>query len=372
MSQRRGRGRGKGRSRLSTKQGERAVQGNAFHQSNTHIFVIMGQDGLLPKDTFIMGSTRSHLSGRPTPEEKPKEFFACNSYVAHQYDNTATYECLNSQPPLLPGLAPLTVYEAVTKNLHDTCMGQKISSKLQRLSNHIFSVFSEDQIYPIDHYLGQGMVQNLSCPIWNQDNFACVILTLKEPFGIKGCRRYFDEFGIIWDVIQNHLLQIVCLVTMKKLVSPDLNDVHQEKFKVSKHISEVQANKVVLDQNVGNPKGEGESTKGYLDDPTVLCGPTTATFGAIVLYVKNKRWDKLPFILSCCASAVWDVASNIFQQQCKHNKAVYIQMMTKNPSMFFKPLDAHEHLILIISHENQMHFQHNPTEADKLMKRVGF
>lgn len=187
-------------------------------------------------------------------------------------------------------------------------------------------------------------------PIWNQDNFVCVTLTLKEPFGIKGCRRYFDEFGITWDVIQNHLLQIVCLVTMKKLASSDLNDVHEEKFKVSKHISEVQANKVVLDQNVGNPKGEGESTKGYLDDPTVLCGPTTATFGAIVLYVKNKRWEKLPFILRCCKGLnkhkaevhlqFWDVASNIFQQQCKHNKAVYIQMMTKNPSMFFKPLES--------------------------------
>lgn len=61
--------------------------------------------------------------------------------------------------------------------------------------------------------------------------------------------------------------------------------------KVLKCISEVQADNVVLGQYVGNPSGEGEATKGYLDDPTVPCGSTTATFAAVVLYVENERWD---------------------------------------------------------------------------------
>ncbi|EFB13354.1 hypothetical protein PANDA_019994, partial [Ailuropoda melanoleuca] len=477
---------------------EELYQGNAFHQSDTHIFIIMGasgdlakkkiyptiwwlfRDGLLPEDTFIVGYARSRLTVadirkqsepffKATPEEKPKleEFFARNSYVAGQYDDTASYERLNShmnalhQGPQTNRLfylaLPPTVYEAVTKNIHETCMSQTGWNRVivekpfgrdlqssDRLSNHISSLFREDQIYRIDHYLGKEMVQNLMVlrfanrifgPIWNRDNIACVILTFKEPFGTEGRGGYFDEFGIIrqgvqscrsagsppslfWgalptprfkftsgclsgstcfslcrDVMQNHVLQMLCLVAMEKPASTGSDDVRDEKVKVLKCISEVQADNVVLGQYVGNPSGEGESSKGYLDDPTVPRGSTTATFAAVVLYVENERWDGVPFILRCGKALnerkaevrlqFRDVAGDIFQQQCKRNElvirvqpneAVYTKMMTKKPGMFFNPEeseldltygnryknvklpDAYERLILDVFCGNQMHF----------------
>lgn len=435
---------------------EELYQGDAFHQADTHIFIIMGasgdlakkkiyptiwwlfRDGLLPEDTYIVGYARSRLTVadirkqsepffKAAPEEKPKleEFFARNSYVAGQYNDAASYERLNShmnalhQGPQANRLfylaLPPTVYEAVTKNIHETCMSQTGWNRIivekpfgrdlessNRLSNHIASLFREDQIYRIDHYLGKEMVQNLMVlrfanrifgPIWNRDNIACVILTFKEPFGTEGRGGYFDEFGIIRDVMQNHLLQMLCLVAMEKPASTHSDDVRDEKVKVLKCISEVQASNVVLGQYVGNPNGEGEATKGYLDDPTVPRGSTTATFAAVVLYVENERWDGVPFILRCGKALnerkaevrlqFRDVAGDIFRQQCKRNElvirvqpneAVYTKMMTKKPGMFFNPEeseldltygnryknvklpDAYERLILDVFCGSQMHF----------------
>ena len=102
------------------------------------------------------------------------------------------------------------------------------------LSRHLQKLFSEEQLYRIDHYLGKEMVQNILSlrfgnrifgPSWNRDNIASVTITFKEPFGTKGRGGYFDEFGIIRDVMQNHLLQILCLVAMEKPVTSSPDDI---------------------------------------------------------------------------------------------------------------------------------------------------
>ena len=94
-------------------------------------------------------------------------------------------------------------------------------------------LFSE-QLYRIDHYLGKEMVQNLISlrfgnmifgPTWNRDSIASVTITFKEPFGTQGRGGYFDEFGIIRDVMQNHLLQILCLAAMEKPVTTSPDDI---------------------------------------------------------------------------------------------------------------------------------------------------
>jgi glucose-6-phosphate 1-dehydrogenase len=92
------------------------------------------------------------------------------------------------------------------------------------LGRELAKLFSEEQIYRIDHYLGKEMVQNLLVarfanevyePIWNRHYISAVIISFKEPFGTLGRGGYFDEFGIIRDVCQNHLLQILSLVAME-------------------------------------------------------------------------------------------------------------------------------------------------------------
>lgn len=153
------------------------------------------------------------------------------------------------------------------------------------------------------------MVQNLMTlrfgnrvfnPSWNRDNIASVQITFKEPFGTQGRGGYFDEFGIIRDVMQNHLLQILSLVAMEKPASCHPDDIRNEKVKVLKCIKELQLENVVLGQYVGDPDAEDpEAHLGYLDDHTVPAGSNTPTFALAVLKINNERWDGVPFILRC-------------------------------------------------------------------------
>lgn len=231
------------------------------------------------------------------------------------------------------------------------------------LSAHLASLFREEQIYRIDHYLGKEMVQNLMIlrfgnrlfgPTWNRESIASVLITFKEPFGTEGRGGYFDEFGIIRDVMQNHLLQMLCLTAMEKPASTHPNDIRDEKVKVLKCIPTLTLNDVVLGQYVGDPEGQGEAKEGYLDDPTVPKDSRTPTYASAALRINNERWDGVPFILRCGKALnerkaevriqYRDVPGDIFQGQAKRNElvirvqpgeAIYVKMVTKTPGMSF-------------------------------------
>ncbi|KAM4695820.1 glucose-6-phosphate 1-dehydrogenase isoform 4-T4 [Rhinophrynus dorsalis] len=427
-----------------------------FQQTQTHIFIVIGasgdlakkkiyptlwwlyNDGLLPEDTYIVGFARSKLTVQDIRKQsqqyfkagaedagKLDSFFQRNSYVSGQYSQAASFQALNQHLNSLPNgpkanrlfylAVPPSVYHDVTRNIKENCMsavgwnrvivekpfGKDLDSS-NHLSEHISSLYQENQIYRIDHYLGKEMVQNLMIlrfgnrifgPLWNRDHIGAVVLTFKEPFGTQGRGGYFDEFGIIRDVMQNHLLQMLCLVAMEKPVTTNSDDVRDEKVKVLKCVSELPLSNAVLGQYVGNPEGKGEEQKGYLDDPTVPAGSLTPTFATAVLYVQNERWDGVPFIMRCGKALnerkaevrlqFRDVPGDIFQGQCKRNElvirvqpdeAVYVKMNTKKPGMFFHPEeseldltygsrykgvklpDAYERLILDVFCGSQMHF----------------
>ncbi|XP_034732917.1 glucose-6-phosphate 1-dehydrogenase-like [Etheostoma cragini] len=473
--------------------------------SNAHIFIILGasgdlakkkiyptlwwlfRDGLLPDDTYFVGFARTkltvediktvclpHMKVTVEESERLSAFFSKNSYLSGWYDDDGSFAQLAAHLLSLPGGAdanrlfylalPPTVYNFVSKNIRTHCMSRKGWSRVivekpfgrdlkssQELSGHLSSLFTEDQIYRIDHYLGKEMVQNLMVlrfgnrifgPIWNRNSVASVVLSFKEPFGTQGRGGYFDDFGIIRDVMQNHLLQMLCLVAMEKPASTSPDDVRDEKVKVLKCIAPVTGSDVVLGQYAGNPEGEGPSKLGYLDDPTVPEGSCTPTFATAVLYVQNERWDGVPFILRCGKALnerkaevrlqFTDVPGDIFGERCQRNElvvrvqpdeAIYLKMTTKRPGVYFSPeeteLDltyrsryknvklpeAYERLILDVFCGNQMHFvrsdelreawriftpllqeierekihpipytygSRGPTEADDLLKRVGF
>lgn len=207
------------------------------------------------------------------------------------------------------------------------------------------------------------MVQNLMTirfgnqifnPTWNRTHIACVIITFKEPFGTQGRGGYFDEFGIIRDVMQNHLLQILSLVAMEKPVSINPNHIRDEKVKVLQCIPSIELKDVVLGQYVGNPNGEGEAKLSYHDDPTVPKDSTTPTYALAVLHINNERWEGVPFILRCGKALnerkaevriqYKDVPGDIFGGKAKRNElvirvqpgeALYVKMMTKSPGITF-------------------------------------
>lgn len=208
------------------------------------------------------------------------------------------------------------------------------------------------------------MVQNLMTirfgnrifnPTWNRENISSVLISFKEPFGTQGRGGYFDEFGIIRDVMQNHLLQILSLVAMEKPVTCHPDDIRDEKVKVLKSIKALELDDCVLGQYIGNPDGKDDDAKmGYLDDPTVPAGSKTPTFALAVLQIKNERWDGVPFILRCGKALnerkaevriqYRDVPGDIFGGRSKRNEmvirvqpgeALYVKMMTKSPGITF-------------------------------------
>jgi glucose-6-phosphate 1-dehydrogenase len=233
-----------------------------------------------------------------------------------------------------------------------------------KLSQHLSSLFTEEEIYRIDHYLGKEMVQNLMVlrfgnrifsPVWNRDNVSSVTISFKEPFGTQGRGGYFDSFGIIRDVMQNHLLQILSLVAMERPVSTNAEDIRNEKVKVLKCIPEALLKNMVLGQYVADPDGEGDAQNGYLDDPSVPKGSVTPTYALAVLFVNNERWAGVPFILRCGKALnerkaevriqFHDVPGNIFTSTCinrnelvirvQPGEAVYMKVMSKKPGMAF-------------------------------------
>lgn len=434
------------------------LEGTHFDRDIPHVFVILGasgdlakkkiyptlwwlfRDNLLPKSTTCVGYARSKLTLQQIREKcdpymkvksdetgKYEMFWKMNEYIAGSYDSREDFELLNrelrkqnSANRIFYLALPPNVFETVTVHIRAVCMAEKGWTRIiiekpfgrdaassQKLSDHLASLFSEEQIYRIDHYLGKEMVQNLMTlrfgnrlfnPTWNRDNIASVQISFKEPFGTQGRGGYFDEFGIIRDVMQNHLLQILSLVAMEKPTSCHPDHIRDEKVKVLKCIKQLQFEQVVLGQYVGNPgaRGDSEAHLGYLDDPTVPSGSNTPTFASAVLKINNERWDGVPFILRCGKALnerkaevriqYRDVPGDIFDGKAKRNEmvirvqpgeALYIKIMTKSPGITFdmeeteldltygsryKGLvlpDAYERLILDVFCGSQMHFVRN-------------
>jgi len=166
---------------------------------------------------------------------------------------------------------------------------------LGRLGQH----FDETNLFRIDHYLGKEMVQNLNIlrfgnvifePLWNREDIQCIMFTFKEPFGTDGRGGYFDQYGIIRDVIQNHLLQCMCLLMMEcptELDGPGAGEkIRDEKVRV------LEAMETITIDNVFTGQYEG-----YTDDETIKNKDTVCpTFAMVRCFINNPRWQGVPII----------------------------------------------------------------------------
>uniref|UniRef100_A0A1J3GSS2 Glucose-6-phosphate 1-dehydrogenase n=1 Tax=Noccaea caerulescens TaxID=107243 RepID=A0A1J3GSS2_NOCCA len=173
------------------------------------------------------------------------------------------------------------------------------------LTKSLKQYLEEDQIFRIDHYLGKELVENLSVlrfsnlifePLWSRQYIQNVQLIFSEDFGTQGRGGYFDNYGIIRDIMQNHLLQILALFAMETPVSLDAEDIRNEKVKVLRSMRPIQLEDVVIGQYKSNTKG-GVTYPGYTDDTTVPKGSLTPTFAAAALFIDNARWDGVPFLM---------------------------------------------------------------------------
>jgi len=177
------------------------------------------------------------------------------------------------------------------------------------LNRLLTGIFEERQIFRIDHYLGKETVQNILAfrfgntlfePIWNRQYIDHIQITVAEDQGIGHRGRYYDKAGALRDMIQNHLLQILCLIAMEAPVSFDDNEVRNKKVDVLhaiRPISHEQVHRHAVRGQYGAGKINGEYVKGYHDEENISENSFTETFAAIKLYVDNWRWQGVPFFL---------------------------------------------------------------------------
>ncbi|KAL9257649.1 Glucose-6-phosphate 1-dehydrogenase, chloroplastic-like protein [Drosera capensis] len=173
------------------------------------------------------------------------------------------------------------------------------------LTKSLKRYLNEDQIFRIDHYLGKELVENLSVlrfsnlvfePLWSRNYIRNVQLIFSEDFGTEGRGGYFDHYGIIRDIMQNHLLQILAIFAMETPVSCDGEDIRNEKVKVLRSMRPLRLEDVVIGQYKSHSRG-GVNYPGYTDDKTVPKNSLTPTFAAAALFIDNARWDGVPFLM---------------------------------------------------------------------------
>ncbi|WJZ99741.1 hypothetical protein VitviT2T_018159 [Vitis vinifera] len=173
------------------------------------------------------------------------------------------------------------------------------------LTRGLKQYLSEDQIFRIDHYLGEELIENLLVlrfsnlvfePLWSRNYIRNVQVTFSEDIGIEGRGKYFDNYGIIRDIMQNHLLQILALFAMETPVSLDAEDIRNEKVKVLRSMRPLQLEDVVVGQYKGCTEGI-TSYPAYTDDPNVTKNSLTPTFAAATFFINNARWDGVPFLM---------------------------------------------------------------------------
>jgi len=166
-------------------------------------------------------------------------------------------------------------------------------------------VFTESQTYRIDHYLGKEVIQNLLVlrfanlifePMWNRDYVHSVEIAWQEDVGTAGRGGYFDSYGIIRDVVQNHLLQILALTAMERPRSLNAQHIRDAKVAVLRSVPPVSRDLMVVGQYQQTMR-DGFQLPGYRDDQDVPDDSITSTFAQVLLHVRNPRWDGVPFLL---------------------------------------------------------------------------
>jgi glucose-6-phosphate 1-dehydrogenase len=215
-----------------------------------------------------------------------------------------------------PGLMPEIVKMMKTHGLSDGELTTKIlvekpfgrdQDSAVALNRTLFEVFNDDQIYRIDHYLGKETVQNLIFfrfsnnifePLWNRRYIDNVQITVAESIGIEHRGAFYEQSGVVRDIMQNHIMQLIALVAMEPPVGFKADYMRDERVKVFRSFRKMDDS--FIDENTvqgqyGEGTLDGEKAVAYRDEKNVAADSVTPTFIAAKLYLDNWRWAGVPF-----------------------------------------------------------------------------
>ena len=303
-------------------------------------------DHAIVEPTLIIGVSRGELSDAQFADKlKPRvaefsrqkvdpaawdKFAASLSYVAGEFDNDATYVALKAKLDAAaaqgtrgnrvfylstpPAVFPMIMQKLQHHNLIERCVqcdekpscrvivekpfGRDLKSA-RELNEMIASYLDESQIYRIDHYLGKETVQNILVlrfgnsifePVWNRNHIDYVEITAAETIGIEGRGAFYESTGVVRDIIQNHLLQVMSLVTMEVPASFSADDIRDEKSQLLRSVRNYDLN------DVANHAVRGQY-RGYRQEDGVARDSQTPTFAAMRFMIDSWRWQGVPFYL---------------------------------------------------------------------------
>ena len=314
----------------------------------------LSQQRLLPPNFVILGYARSPLSdddfrlrARSSMVSNPEVEFQSSAwdafatrlfYIAGEYGDAEGFKRLRERVIMLEEQwniggnrlfylsTPPSVYEPII-----TCLGavdlvapvgrhnwtrvvieKPFGSDLQsahKLNDHVLSVFDEDQVYRIDHYLGKETVQNVLVfrfangifePVWNRNYVDNVQITVAESIGVEGRGGYYEKSGALRDMVQNHLMQLVSLTAMEPPIAFDAKAVRDQKVNLLQAIRPLQPEEVpnyVVRAQYGMGTADTRPVPDYLHENGVASDSTTETYVAWRLEIDNWRWQGVPFYL---------------------------------------------------------------------------
>ena len=276
--------------------------------------------------TFAEKAIREHVAGDDIEPQELAHFLARLSYVPADAKSGDGFADLKTE--IGDSKSVRAFYMAVAPSLFDDIVGQVAEHDLStdtarvivekpigrslasahELNDAIARVFDEQNVFRIDHYLGKETVQNLMAlrfanalyePLWNSAHIDHVQITVAESVGLENRAGYYDKAGALRDMVQNHLLQLLCLVAMEAPSNMDAGAVRDEKLKVLRSLEAVNATnaeKMTVRGQYTSGASEGGPVKGYLEE---LEGgeSNTETFVAIKANIANWRWAGVPFYL---------------------------------------------------------------------------
>lgn len=215
-------------------------------------------------------------------------------------------------PQLVPDIAsklgPLNICADTkcTRIVVEKPFGHDLQSA-QELNKLLSSMFDENQIFRIDHYLGKETVQNILAlrfanalfePIWNRNYIENIQITASETVGAESRGAYYERSGALRDMVQNHILQLVCMIGMEAPVSFDANEIRNKKVDVLNAIRKIEHSQVqefAVRGQYGEGWMQGQQVPGYRAEKNVNPQSNVETFAAVKFYIDNWRWQDVPF-----------------------------------------------------------------------------